>query len=201
MTETDWQETAVRMRREQQAATADIAEAVGRSESQVRRVLAKANAERAINGAPSSNGNGPHDVIPGQTTVDDHLEPEDDPESPGWAGRDEFVDEAGESVGPMPPSRAVDAQDGMFDVVWDDATLLDALEAREKTREAKLTAGKAHKLKDDAVKALLDGKPLEVGAVARIGRFRIKKTRREGNEVSFTTEPREQLSIAVDPGD
>jgi hypothetical protein len=51
------------------------------------------------------------------------------------------------------------------------------------------------------VKALLAGYSLEVGEVARIGRFRIKKTRREGSEVSFVTEPREQLRIAVDSDD
>lgn len=92
-TDTDWAALAVRMRQHEKAPTADIAAAVGRSESQVRRVLARANAERAINGAPTevtfaASAQGPpepgeilmnsrtgedFEVIPGQTTVDDHL--------------------------------------------------------------------------------------------------------------------------------
>lgn len=195
--DTGWQAEAARLRREERMATAEIAERVGRSASQVRRVLATANTDRAMNGASNGNGHATVDAetaeriraaaetgeIPGQTTVDEHL-----------AG---FKYEAGEAVGPM-PSRAVDAQDGLFDHVWEDDALLTALEKREKTREVKLSATKAHKTQDDVVKALLGEHPLGVGEVARIGRFRIKKTRRDGNEVSFSTEPREQLSIAVD---
>lgn len=188
--EIDWAAEAVRLRREENMPTADIAQRVDRSPSRVRRVLAEANTDRAMNGRGD---------IPGQTTVDDHLPPEDDPEHPDTLA--EFRGEAGEPVGPMPPSRAVDPQDGFFDVTWDDERLLAVLEEREKTREAKLTASKAHKLKDDEAKALLGGYSLAVGEVARIGRFRIKKTRREGSDVSFTTEPREQLQIAVDSGE
>lgn len=42
--------------------------------------------------------------VPGQTTVDDHLEPDqphDDPDHPGWSGRDEFVAEAGQATGDL----------------------------------------------------------------------------------------------------
>jgi predicted transcriptional regulator len=185
--DTEWQERVLALKAEGMS-SAEIAEAVGKHAATVRKVIARAK--------ESTNGHGP---IEGQTTVDDHLPPEDDPEHPDTLA--EFRAEAGEAVGPMPPSRAVDPQDGLFDKVWDDANLLSALEAREKTREKKLTASKAHKLKDDEVKGLLAGYSLEVGEVARIGRFRIKKTRREGNEVSFVTEPREQLQIAVDSDD
>jgi hypothetical protein len=126
----EWQDEAVRLRRDEEMATAEIAERVGRSASQVRKVLAKANTERAINGAPESNGNGHQEIkaehrpledyqftspsatgrftvtavsgIEGQTAVDDFIDPADDPDHPGWAGRDEFVAEAGEAVGAMP---------------------------------------------------------------------------------------------------
>src|SRR5262245_54179143 len=83
-------------------ATAEIAERVGRSASQVRRVIAAANAERHVSAAEAaSNGNGHHEYVPedwtpeeiaavkaereaiaGQTTVDDFIPPEDEP----WDG-------------------------------------------------------------------------------------------------------------------
>lgn len=100
VTETDWQAEAVRLRREDKMATKDIAERVGKSESQVRRVIAQERTAH-FTGA-SSNGSGAHEpeseygadhgplgampgtVIPGQTMVEDHLAgdvpPEDDPE-------------------------------------------------------------------------------------------------------------------------
>lgn len=98
----DWMAEAVRLRREEQMPTQDIAARVDRSPSRVRRVLAEANAARFTE--PSAGDRvttreefdaaeetahlhthteaGP---IPGQTTVDDHLPseeppPEDDPE-------------------------------------------------------------------------------------------------------------------------
>jgi hypothetical protein len=185
--DTEWQERVLALKAEGMS-SAEIAEAVGKHAATVRKVIARAKGDEPL---PPPDGDARYRFAP----------PEDDPDHPGWAGRDEFVAEAGEAVGPMPPSRAVDPQDGLFDKVWDDPALLAALEAREKTREAKLTAAKAHKIKDDGVKALLAGYSLEVGEVARIGRFRIKKTRREGSEVSFVTEPREQLRIAVDSDD
>jgi hypothetical protein len=58
-------------------------------------------AER-IRAAAESQGDSSN-IIPGQTTIGDPDEPHDDPESPGWANREEFVAEAGESVGAMPP--------------------------------------------------------------------------------------------------
>jgi hypothetical protein len=95
----DWVAEAVRLRREENMGTQEIAERVDRSPSRVRRVLAEANAARFTAEATSNgNGNG-HAAIPGQTTVDDHLErPEDDPDHPGWANRGEFVPDAGEPL-------------------------------------------------------------------------------------------------------
>jgi chromosome segregation and condensation protein ScpB len=184
--DTEWQERVLALKAEGMS-SAEIAEAVGKHAATVRKVIARAKNDEPWDGARA------------HSEGDAAIPAEDDPEHPDTLA--EFRAEAGEAVGPMPPSRAVDPQDGMFDKVWEDANLLAVLEEREKTREKKLTASKAHKLKDDEAKALLAGYSLEVGEVARIGRFRIKKTRREGSEVSFTTEPREQLRIAVDSDD
>lgn len=217
----DWQAEAIDLKK-QGLDTDAIAAAVGKSAPTVRKAIAKAReAGEVFPGDEvhaATNGNGHHAIspedaerlaqaaesgeIPGQTTVDEQLgdvPPEDDPEPVDPL--DEFRAEAGEAVGAMPPSRAVDPQDGLFDVTWEDSDLEAILEAREETRAEKLSAAKAHKIKDDEAKALLEKYTLAVGEVARIGRFRIKKTRSEGNEVSFTTEPREQLRIAVDPGE
>lgn len=185
--DTAWHASALAMRDDGKNAN-EVADEIGKHPATIRKLFAR-------NPPASSNGHGDPGLIPGQTTVDDHLPPEDDPEHPDTLA--EFRGEAGA----MPPSRAVDPQDGFFDVAWDDARLLEVLEAREETRAAKLSASKAHKINDDEAKALLEGYSLAVGEVARIGRFRIKKTRREGSDVSFTTEPREQLQIAVDSGE
>ena len=92
---------------------------------------------------------------------------------------------------------AVDPQDGMFDKQWDDEQLVAALEERERIREQRLSVNAEFKTADAAVKDKLLDYSLAVGEVARVGRFRIKKTRRAGNEVSFETAPREQLSIGT----
>jgi hypothetical protein len=73
--------------------------------------------------------------------------------------------------------------------------LLTALREREEKREARLSANKDFKLKDDEVKALLVNFHLAVGEQARVGEFVIKKTQTAGNEVSFTTSPSERLGI------
>jgi hypothetical protein len=156
MTEIDWPAEAVRLRREEKMATKDIAARVERSESQVRKVIAQANAERAINGDPSQNGNGPshvgfstHDPIPGQTTVDDHLaeepndydredvvdgidgegnvvDPADDPEHPDTLA--EFRANAGEAVGPMPPQPVPNYGDVVIEDLRVDGTTQFALD-------------------------------------------------------------------------
>lgn len=108
----DWMAEAVRLRREEQMETADIAARVDRSPSRVRRVLAEANAARFTEPA------GPDRVLSTeeaseafsepQTTVYDHLPPseepapEDDPEyEPEGIADQWFRAEAGEPVGPM----------------------------------------------------------------------------------------------------
>ena len=117
---------------------------------------------------------------------------------PPTEGTGASIRERAAQANSVPPSSAVDPQEGLFDQTWDNPDLETALEEREETRAAKLTATKDHKIKDDAVKALLANYSLAVGEVARIGRFRIKKREVKGNDVSFTTAPREQLSIEVD---
>lgn len=75
--QTDWQQEAARLRRDERMATAEIAERFGKSASQVRRVLAQANTQRAINGADYTDAavGEPEftDTIPGQTTVEEYL--------------------------------------------------------------------------------------------------------------------------------
>lgn len=113
-TTTDWQDQAVALRRDQKMGTNEIAAMFGKSASQVRRVLSAANTNQAMNGR--DNGS-----IPGQTTVDDHLDeeglredvvddaedgypnevvPADDPEHPDTMAA--FRVNAGEAVGDMP---------------------------------------------------------------------------------------------------
>jgi hypothetical protein len=112
-TDTDWTAEAVRLRREEKMETALIAERVGRSPSRVRRVLAEANAERAINGSHSEEVTPEMlESLSREATIvrtNEALqsnEPQGDitaaltnPEDPLEA----FKREAGESVGDMPP--------------------------------------------------------------------------------------------------
>lgn len=126
---TDWQVEAVRLRRDQQMATAEIAERFGKSASQVRKVIAQASAERHVNAVGNPAGDG--SAVPGQMTVDEYLtgvEPDPIDEftqtcehgkpldvdcegcreerevEAAWADPlDDFRAEAGEAVGPMPP--------------------------------------------------------------------------------------------------
>lgn len=92
---------------------------------------------------------------------------------------------------------AVDGQDGLFDKQWSDDGLEAALEERERIREQRADVNAQYKTADKDVKDQLARFELAVGEVARIGRFRIKKTRRAGSEVSFETAPREQLTIGL----
>jgi hypothetical protein len=103
MTETDWQERAIALKAEG-LESKEIAEAVGKHPATVRKVIARANVEEveAIKAdfervieeeahepvfLPPFDGNG---HVPGQTDLSD------------------FIAEAGEAVGPMPP-REMDA--------------------------------------------------------------------------------------------
>jgi hypothetical protein len=98
----DWVQEAASLR-EQGLSEREIAESVGKANSTVHSWLAKVAAGEVE--VPHANGNGSH-PIPGQTTVDDHISeeppPEDDPE---WEpeSKEQFEEEAGEAVGPMPP--------------------------------------------------------------------------------------------------
>lgn len=92
---------------------------------------------------------------------------------------------------------AVDPQDGLFDKQFDDSDLEAALEERERLREQRLDVSAQFKIADTEAKDKLGAYELAVGEVARVGRFRIKKTRRQGSEVAFETAPREQLSIGT----
>jgi hypothetical protein len=92
---------------------------------------------------------------------------------------------------------SVDAQDGLFDKQWQDTELEAALEALQTSREAATTANKDLKLKRDAAKGQIARFSLDVGEVARCGRFKIKKREVAGSSVAFDTTPREQLDIGV----
>lgn len=94
----------------------------------------------------------------------------------------------------------VDPQDGLFDKTFSDDGLEGALEEREQLRQTRLAAVKAFVQADKAVKTQLASYELAVGEVARIGRFRIKKTLAAGREVSFETSPSERLNIKVRDG-
>src|SRR4051794_8993226 len=83
---TDWQAEVLDLKR-QGMTSAQIAEVVGKHAATVRKVIARAKDD---------------DPIPGQTTADDHLEPEADP-------LDEFRGEAGDPVGDMPKQPAPEA--------------------------------------------------------------------------------------------
>src|SRR3954470_6782551 len=81
-----WAQEAIRRNREGQDA-ANIAVAVGKNAASVRKVLRAAREQGVLPRDPIAdsnrgltNGNGHHsepDVIPGQTTVDDHLTDEE----------------------------------------------------------------------------------------------------------------------------
>jgi hypothetical protein len=94
-------------------------------------------------------------------------------------------------------SGGVDAQDGLFDKVFDDETLEAALEERERLRQQRLDVTAEAKVADKKAKDELGKFELAVGEVARVGRFRIKKTQPSSRDVSFTTNPQARLNIGV----
>jgi hypothetical protein len=107
-TSTDWQDEAVRLRRDEKMATADIAAIFGKSASQVRRVIAQAQTERAVNGSHTEEAPNDLRAWPAQDGMGaQEPEPQGDitaalanPEDPLHA----FKREAGPSVGAMPPT-------------------------------------------------------------------------------------------------
>lgn len=132
----DWQEIALQLRGEGKSAN-EAAEATGKHPATIRKLFARnpvaesngnghypypdvfeggalVNAERINPREDQEDAGGAVSISPGQTDVYDHLEPDepqDDPEHPGWHGRDEFVSEAGESVGDMPKDPEPDPLD------------------------------------------------------------------------------------------
>jgi hypothetical protein len=103
-TATDWQQEAVRLRRDEKMATVEIAERFGKSASQVRKVIAQASTERHVNGSgPMVDEDAAERV--GKTwgpnaTQGDIEQALDKPEDPLHA----FKREAGDPVGDMPPA-------------------------------------------------------------------------------------------------
>jgi hypothetical protein len=89
----------------------------------------------------------------------------------------------------------VDPQEGMFDKEFADADLEAALEARETIRLKRLDINKRYRQADESARGKLAEFELAVGEVARVGRFRIKKTMSTGREVAFVTEASERLFI------
>jgi hypothetical protein len=97
----------------------------------------------------------------------------------------------------MATQSAVDPQEGMFDAQWDDAELEAALEEREQIRKRRAEVNAEFKTADEAARDKLAGYELAVGEVARVGRFKVKKTKAEAREVSFETSPSERLRITA----
>lgn len=94
----------------------------------------------------------------------------------------------------------IDPQDGLFDKQFASEDLEAALEEREQIRVNRAAINKEFKTANEAAKQLLAGFELAVGEVARVGRFRIKKTATQSREVSFETAPGERLNIGVVEG-
>jgi hypothetical protein len=90
-----------------------------------------------------------------------------------------------------------DQQDGLFDKQLDDSTLEAALEERERIKENRREVNAEYKIADEAAKYELARFHLEVGEVARVGRFRIERKATPPRDVSFSTEPGDQLDIKV----
>lgn len=109
----------------------------------------------------------------------------------------------------MPPSNnserartggGVDPQDGLFDKQFTSDDLEAALEERERIRIHRSEVNAEYRTADETAKDLLAGFELAVGEVARVGRFRIKKTATPPRSVSFETEGSERLTIGVIEG-
>lgn len=95
----------------------------------------------------------------------------------------------------MPPT--AQPQTALDEKVIDDSELEKALDDRERAKGAKAEATSVFKTKDDVVKGKLDDLGLEVGQVARIGRFRIEKRQTESSHVEFERGGGEKLSIKL----
>jgi hypothetical protein len=130
--DTEWQERVLALKAEGMS-SAEIAEAVGKHAATVRKVIARAKGdERCLRPIGET---GTIRCRPRMTRSTRTRSPTSS------------VAEAGEAVGPMPPSRAVDPQDGLFDKVWDDPALLAAWRrvrrrAKRSSRPARRTSSR-----------------------------------------------------------
>ena len=95
-----------------------------------------------------------------------------------------------------PNLRAVD-QIGMDEQTIEDATVLNALEARQALRETASEARKEFKEADSKAKAAIERLELPEGGAARVGRFRITRTAVPARSVSFETEASSRYSIGL----
>jgi hypothetical protein len=89
-----------------------------------------------------------------------------------------------------------DDQDGLFDQVIQNDVLAQALEKREKARLAKAKATKTYTEAHEAAKGQIDALGLDAETVVRCGRFRIRKSIRPGQTVSFDTSDTPTLAIS-----
>lgn len=94
-------------------------------------------------------------------------------------------------------SAAVDAQDGLFDQVVEDADLEAALEAREKQRQDRAVINARYKEAHDKVSGKLEALELDEESVIRCGRFRIKTSRVPSRSVAFETSPSKRTTISL----
>lgn len=92
---------------------------------------------------------------------------------------------------------SVDPQDGLFDQEYDDGALEALLDEREALNSTRLAAVADFKEKDDAVKAKIAEFDLADGEVARVGKYRIEKRRREGGHRDFDVAPGSRLTIKL----
>lgn len=123
------------------------------------------------------------------------------------------LDEARERVkaeAPEPPSEPaaasngtgrgsqVDAQDGLFDQVVENAELEAALEDREKRNNSKNELTRQYKEAHEKVKGMIAVLDIEEDVTVRVGRFRVTRTKTEGGSVAFDRSPGERLTIVSD---
>lgn len=95
----------------------------------------------------------------------------------------------------------VDAQDGLFDKVIEDGPLLEALEERAAAYEERRIANAKAKAADQTAKTRLEPFNLAVGEVARIGRFKIKRTPVASRDVSFEVGATDRLVFGFVDGE
>lgn len=98
---------------------------------------------------------------------------------------------------PSRPLHAVEPQTGFDEQVIEDSDLEDALEERQVAKIALSEQRKAFKEAKAAADTEVAKLELPDGHAVRVGRFRITRTAIPGRSVSFETDARSQISIAV----